>query len=193
MALAAKARREQMRAHYTARQIECLEVIERLRAEGHPVPRVLYGGAKGGGKSYLGCRRAVELAEEHPGIRGYLCRAEATTFKKTTMQTLLEQVGVLGRPGWELRTSDQYLLHGNGSRLDFGGLASNEDRDRLKSMELTFAFIDEASDVDPVSARTLEASCRRQPAFAEHSFVLYASNPEACWLQVDFIDDVKPG
>jgi hypothetical protein len=154
---------------------------------------VLYGGARGGGKSYFGCRRAVELAEERPGIRGYLCRAEAVTFKRTTLVTLLDKVDVLARPGWSIHASDQYLLHENGSRVDYGGLASNEDRDKLKSMELTFGFVDEASDVDPVSARMLEASCRRQPAFADLSFVLYASNPEPCWLQSDFIDDVKPG
>jgi phage terminase large subunit len=192
-ALAAKARLLALLPVYTARQRECLAAIERLRAQGHPVPKVLYGGARGGGKSYLGCRRAIELAEEHPGIRGYLCRAEAVTFKRTTLVTLLDKVEVLSRPGWSIRTSDQYLLHANGSRLDYGGLASNEDRDKLKSMELTFGFVDEASDVDPASARMLEGSCRRQPAFAELSFVLYASNPEPCWLQSDFIDDVKPG
>jgi hypothetical protein len=60
-------------------------------------------------------------------------------------------------------------------------------------MELTFGFVDEASDVDPISARTLEASCRRQPVFADLSLVLYASNPEPCWLQMDFTDEAKPG
>jgi hypothetical protein len=188
-----KARREALRPAYTARQRECLDALERLRSEGHPVPKVLYGGARGGGKSYLGCRYAVELAEKHPGIRGYLCRAEAATFKRTTLVTLLDNVGLLGRRGWSIHTSDQYLMHDNGSRLDFGGLAGNEDRDKLKSMELTFGFVDEASDVDPISARTLEASCRRQPVFADLSFVLYTSNPEPCWLQADFIDLPTPG
>jgi hypothetical protein len=191
--MAARARLAALAARYTPRQRECLAAIERLRAQGHPVPKVLYGGARGGGKSYLGCRRAVELAEEHPGIRGYLCRAEAVTFKRTTLITLTDQVDVLSRPGWTIHSSDQYLLHANGSRLDYGGLASNEDRDKLKSMELTFGFVDEASDVDPISARTLEASCHRQPKFAGLSFVLYASNPEPGWLQFDFIDEPKPG
>lgn len=191
--MAARARLAALAPIYTQRQRECLAAIERVRAEGHPVPKALYGGARGGGKSYLGCRRAVELAEEHPGIRGYLCRAEGVTFKRTTFVTLIDKVDVLSRPGWTLRSSDQYFVHSNGSRLDYGGLASNEDRDKLKSMELTFAFVDEASDVDPISARTLEASCHRQPEFADLSFVLYASNPEPCWLQFDFVDEAKPG
>ena len=192
-ALQARANLAALLPLYTDRQLECLRAIERLRAEGHPVPKVLYGGARGGGKSYLGCRRAVELAEAHPGIRGYLCRAEAFSFKHTTLLTLLDKIDVLSRPGWSHKASDQYLIHDNGSRLDYGGLASNEDRDKLKSMELTFGFVDEASGVDPISARTLEASCHRQPEFADLSFVLYASNPEPCWLQADFIDEVRPG
>jgi phage terminase large subunit len=191
--MSAKARLVALHPRYTARQRECLAAIDRLRVEGHRVPKVLYGGARGGGKSYLGCRRAIELAEQHPGIRGYLCRGEAATFKRTTMVTLMDGIGVLSRPGWGLRSSDQYLLHDNGSRLDFGGLASNEDRDKLKSMELTFAFVDEASDVDPKSVRMLEASCRRQKEFADLAFVLYASNPETCWLQFEFIDELKTG
>jgi hypothetical protein len=186
-------RRYSLMPRYTTRQRECLSSIERLRSEGHPVPKVLYGGARGGGKSYLGCRRAVELAEEHAGIRGYLCRAEAATFKRTTLVTLLDQVDLLSRPGWTHHASDQYFTHESGSRLDYGGLACNEDRDKIKSMELTFGFVDEASDVDPLSARTLEASCRRQSRFAGLSFVLYTSNPEPCWLQADFIDTPGQG
>ena len=192
-ALQARADRAALLPRYTERQLECLRAIERLRAEGHPVPKVLYGGARGGGKSYLGCRRAVELAEAHSGIRGYLCRLEAFSFKHTTLLTLLGTVDVLSRPGWRHKASDQYLIHDNGSRLDYGGLASNEDRDKLKSMELTFGFVDEASDVEQLSARMLEASCHRQPEFADLSFVLYASNPEPCWLQMDFIDEPKAG
>ena len=190
-------RRQRLQSSYSERQAECIETIERLRAEGHAVPKVLYGGAMYGGKSYLGCRRSVELAEEHPGIRGYMCRAEAVTFKHTTLMTLLsappEGIELLSRPGWTQRISEQCLVCSNGSRLDYGGLGSNEDRDKVKSMNITFAFVDEASDVDQISARLLEARCGRQPGFEPYAFALYASNPEPCWLQTDFIDAAKPG
>ena len=150
----------------------------------------------GGGKSFFGCRYSVQLAEDNPGVRGYLCRAEAVTFKRTTLITMLdteEGVGILSRPGWTHRITDQCFIHANGSRLDYGGISSTEDRDKVKSMNLTFAFVDEASEVDQVSARLIEARCNRQVAFSPHAVTLYASNPEPCWLQSDFIDDPKPG
>ena len=181
---------------WTERQRQALAAIDSLRSGGHSVPKVLYGGAMGGGKSYFGCRLAVDLAENHAGIRGYLCRAEAVTFKRTTLLTMLdpdEGVGLLDRPGWSHRISDQCLTHSNGSRLDYGGLATNDDREKIKSMNLTFTFVDEASEVDQVSARLLEARCSRQANFAELAFALYATNPEPCWLEADFIDDPKAG
>ena len=196
-ALAAKARFAALHLTYLPRQRQAIETIEQLRASGHVVPKVLYGGAMGGGKSHFGCQRAVELAEQHPGIRGYLCRAEATTFKRTTFMTMLapppDGLGILSRPGWTHKLSDQCFLHENGSRLDWGGLATNDDRDRIKSLTLTFAFVDEASDVEPRSARLLESRCNRQSEHAAHSCVIYTSNPEACWLQADFIDNPLPG
>jgi hypothetical protein len=183
--------------HYFARQREALEAIERLRSEGHAVPKLLYGGAKAGGKSYFGCRYAVQLAEEHPGIRGYLCRAEAVTFKRTTLMTMLspapDGVDVLSRPGWTHRLSDQCFTHENGSRLDYGGIAANEDREKVKSMNITFAFVDEASDTDQLSTRMLESQCNRQADFTSFACALYTSNPEPCWLQADFIDNPRPG
>jgi len=192
-----KLARRERRPVYLPRQTEAIAQLERLRGEGHSVPKVLYGGALGGGKSYFGCRRGIELSENHAGIRGYMCRAEAVTFKRTTMVTMLapppEGIGILDRPGWRHRISEQYFEHTNGSRLDYGGLASNEDRDKVKSMNLTFAFVDEASDVDQVSARMLESRCNRQAEFSSLACVMYASNPEPCWLQSDFIDEAKPG
>lgn len=144
----------------------------------------------GGGKSYLICRRAIELAETYPGVRGYLCRAEAVTFKRTTLMTMLdsdEGVGVLQRPGWKHHMSDQYFKHSGGSRIDYGGLASDEDRDKVKSMNLTYAEVDEASEVDQVSSRLIESRCGRQTKFMGIAHVIYASNPEPCWLETDFI------
>lgn len=189
-------RRTELLPRYTERQLEAISTIEAMRGEGHTVPKLLYGGAMGGGKSFFGCRRFVELAEDHPGFRAYLCRAESVSFKRTTLQTMLdpeEGVGILFRPGWQHRITEQCFIHENGSRLDYGGLATNEDREKIKSMNITAAFVDEASEVEQVSAKLLEARCSRQAAFVEIAFALYATNPEPCWLYTDFIENPKSG
>ena len=48
----------------------------------------LYGGAMGGGKSYALCAEGIALSYDYPANRGYLCRHELVSFKKTTLLTL---------------------------------------------------------------------------------------------------------
>ncbi len=177
---------------WTPRQQQALYVIAAKRSE-RPAPVILYGGAFGGGKSYFGCAYGVYLCESIPGNRGYMCRKESVVFKRTTLQTLLERVDILSRPGWQHHVSEQYFLHRNGSRIDYGGLGDHKDREKVKSLELGYLFIDEASEVDWLSAKMAIARVGRTPAAAGNYITILASNPEQCWLIPEFIETPKPG
>ena len=48
---------------------------------------VLYGGAAGGGKSYLGCAWIIWLCSEYDGIRCLIGRSKLTALKTTTLNT----------------------------------------------------------------------------------------------------------
>ncbi len=179
---------------------KCKTVVDGVPCDGSAevvgaIPKVLFGGSMGGGKSYWGCQRGIEASEKHPGSRGYMCRKEAVTFNKTTLITLMDPhpvgLDVLNRPGWTHAISKQYFLHENGSRIDYGGLSTGEDINKVKSMLLSWAFIDEASDVPSKSAHMLESRVGRIAQVAGTEWVGYASNPEPCWLEPDFVNAHK--
>lgn len=165
---------------WTPRQQECLDTIERLRQQ-VAVPEVLFGGAMGGGKSFLICAFLTQQAEQHPHSSFYLCRKELKALKMSTLEVLLREVSILSRPGWRHRKTDTRFEHANGSTIIYGALASDDDRDRIKSMNLTGAAIDESSEVEKESAQLLRSRCNRN--HAGKPFLLHATNPEPCWLE----------
>lgn len=171
---------QQYEFSWSDRQRECLATIERLRAD-VAVPEVLYGGAMGGGKTVLLCQYLVQEAERHPGASFYLCRKELKALKMSTLEVMIREVGITTRPGWRHRKSETKFEHSNGSTILYGALASDDDRDRIKSMNLTGAAIDESSEVEKESAQLLKSRCNRN--HNGRPFLLHATNPEPCWLE----------
>jgi hypothetical protein len=165
---------------WTPRQQACIDTMDELRKT-VAVPEVLYGGAMGGGKSYLICAFLTQQAEQHPGASFYLCRKELKALKMSTLEVLLREVSICSRPGWVHRKSDTKFVHSNGSTILYGALASDDDRDRIKSMNLTGACIDESSEVEKESALLLKSRCNRN--HNGKPFLLHATNPEPCWLE----------
>ncbi len=181
-------------------QKHCISEIERLR-EVSGTPEVLYGGAMGGGKSWFIAAYVTQQAEQNPGASYYVCRKELKAFRNTTLVSFIGErwtsdgksgpgVDITHRPGWKHRKSDCMFVHANGATILYGALASDDDRDRIKSMNLTGAAIDESSEVERTSAQLLKARCSRNNA--GKPFMLHASNPEPCWLE-DFTRSPKKG
>lgn len=165
---------------WSDRQQACLDTIARLRKQ-VAVPEILYGGAMGGGKTRLLCQFLTQEAERNPGASYYLCRKELKALKMSTLEVMLREVCITSRPGWRHRKSETKFEHSNGSTILYGALASDDDRDRIKSMNLTGAAIDESSEVEKESAQLLKSRCNRNHNGTP--FLLHASNPEPCWLE----------
>jgi len=179
------------------RQAECNAIIEQKREEIAKrtrgmggIPVVLFGGAVGGGKSFYVCAKTALTCERVPGFRVYMCRNEAKAFTRTTLDTMLRQIDILSRPGWKHLKHDMVFRHENGSRIEYGGLGSTEDAERVKSMELDAAVIEEASDTEETPARLLITRPGRNERSLKFGYVLITSNPEDCWLQ-RMVDDPK--
>lgn len=184
--------------NYFPKQLEAIQAIAGARLETGLPPRILYGGALGGGKSRFLCQYAVEQCEKIPGSRWYLCRKEAAAFMRTTYLTITglspDGVDILNRPGWNEALSRKYFYHTNGSRIDYGGLGGDKlDEDKVKSMNLSGCGIDEASEVDEPVAKMLLARVGRIPQAAGHEVCLLASNPDQCWLIPSYLHNPKPG
>ena len=155
----------------------------------------LYGGAVGGGKSWCISSEGTRLSMLYPGNRGFMCRQEAKAFKETTLVTLLALISKIERmSGTKImanhRKADQTIEFVNGSTILYGGIGGSENKDRVKSMELGWAAVDEASECAEDDINMLESRLRWQlpdgtyPIF--HCF--YASNPEPGWLKRRFVD-----
>lgn len=185
----------------TPRQAECDGLIEAKRAEIAErnnavggIPVVLFGGAVGGGKSFYACAKTIQTCEKVPGFRVYMCRNEAKAFTRTTLDTMLRPApagcDINARPGWKHYKHDQVFRHPNGSYIEYGGLGSSIDAERVKSMNIDAAVIEEASDTEEESARLLITRPGRTEKSLRYGFVLITSNPEDCWLQ-RIVDDPK--
>lgn len=159
---------------------------------------VMYGGAKGGGKSFLlclwtliWCKRLCDLFKlevtDHPIPLGFIGRKQATDFKKTTLETWKK---IIPRQFYEIKKQDNEIwLFGGKCKVFFGGLDSTETINKFNSAELAFFAIDQAEETNREEVSVLRGSLRlthkgKKPQYKE----LYTANPGDCWLKEDFID-----
>jgi phage terminase large subunit len=147
----------------------------------------LFGGAMGGGKTRWLCEEAKDLSMSYPGNRGVMCRWHLADFKNSTLKTLEECFPP------EIIVSHNLAEHTitliNGSEIIYLGLSEAENVSKLKSMELGWFIIDEASEVPQDTFLLFQSRLRRRlfdgkfPPF----FGLLASNPADCWLKDIFV------
>ena len=154
----------------------------------------LYGGSLGGGKSYALSAEALRFSLMYSGNKGFMCRSEAKAFKETTLDTLLNLIFMI-----EDRLKQKILVGHNRatetlffitkSKILYGGLGGRENHDRVKSMELGFYCVDEASECNEEDIDMLESRLRHRLPDGSYPefFGLYASNPEPGWLKRRFI------
>lgn len=115
----------------------------------------LYSGGYGSGKSACGSRESMRAAVAHPGSRNLVSRLERVTLRRTTQQTFFRELAKAGfdHHRWtKWRASDDELHWWNGSVTIFSGL---DDYEKLKSFELSTAWVDEGSEVPDEIYETL--------------------------------------
>lgn len=155
----------------------------------HAAPEMfkLYGGAMGGGKTYALCAEGIALSCDYPGNRGYICRHELKSFKRTTLLVLNDMLERSGLISNHHQTDNYYLLR-NGSTIYYGGLGDDVSAiEKLKSMELGWYAIDEASETSEKFFLMLASRLRLKLPDIRY-FGLLASNPDPGWLKYRFID-----
>jgi len=155
-----------------------------------PERYTFYGGAMRGGKTVWMCNEGIQLSIDYPGNRGFLCRWELGTFKKTTLLTLEEYLDpdLIKRHNLQ----DHEIELTNGSIIFYGGLKPSSDAvgaQRLKSFELGWFGIDEATEVPKKYFDMLKSRLTLKINGTEpHYRGLLASNPEEGWVCDTFID-----
>lgn len=128
---------------------------------------IVYGGAKGGGKSYLGCNLIFGDALMYPNTRYFIARKKLTDLRKHTIPSVHEVFN-----DWGLNFDDHVKFNGqdntfnfkNGSSvlfIDAKYIPSDPNYTRFGSMQMTRGWIEEAGEFEPECTRNLVISCGR--------------------------------
>jgi len=114
---------------------------------------IFFGGAAGGGKSYMGCVWLVIMCSKYPNTRWLLGRAKLKALKQSTLLTLfmvLKNMGMRVGREYVFNSMDSVIKFYNGSSIFLKDLflyPSDPEFDSLGSTEYTGAYIDEASEI----------------------------------------------
>ena len=103
---------------------------------------VLYGGAAGGGKSYVQLLDNLVYAAQYPGIKQLILRRTFPELERSLVRTALE---IYPREFYSYNSSKHTMHFGNGSLTDFGFCDNENDVHKYMSMEYDVIRFDEAT------------------------------------------------
>ena len=160
---------------------------------------VLYGGAAGGGKSWLGALWLLTNALKYQGSRWLMGRAVGKTLKETTLQSFFDVCAAHGLKGNEHYTYNQQtgqITIGASTILlkDLFAYPSDPNFDDLGSLEITGAFIDEANQISSKAKAIVGSRIRyKLDEFGLMPKMLLTCNPARNWVYSEFYGPAKTG
>jgi len=146
---------------------------------------ILYGGSVGSGKSYIGCMWVFLSCIQYPGVRYLIGRARLNNLKKTTLKTFIDICKSFKFSQYSINHASNIVYFDNGSEIILADLYSypnDENYDRLGSLEITGAFIDELSEISYKGFEVLTSRIRYK--LNEYNLtpkLFCASNPYQGW------------
>lgn len=163
------------------------------------VEEIVYGGAKGGGKSFLGASLIFADALTYPETHYFIARKELNDLRKFTQPTINEVFMKWGIAIEEYATfngQDNYYRLKNGSKVFL--IACDEKPgdplyERFGSMQMTRGWIEEAGEVAENAKANLWLSIGRwkNDVYKLKKKLLMTANPKKGWLKREFVDPFK--
>ena len=159
---------------------------------------VLFGGAAGGGKSWVGCSWLILLCMKYPNTRYLMGRSKLDALKKTTLNTFFEvcsTYGLVANKHYNFNGSSNIITFINGAEIILKDLflyPSDRNFDSLGSLEITGAFIDEANQITE-KAKNIVAS-RLRYKLDENNLIpklLLTCNPSKNWVYNQYYKPAK--
>ena len=158
------------------------------------IRELLYGGAKGGGKSFLGGFWLISSAFHYPGSSWFVARENLIDLRRHTIPTfyeVLKQAGVDSRH-IKYNGQDSLFTFRNKSRILFVSaqyLPGDPFYERFGSMENTGGWIEEGGEVDRMAYENLKLSIGRckNKEYDIPFKLLVTANPKKNWMRDRFI------
>lgn len=160
------------------------------------IEEILYGGAKGGGKSFLGASLIFGDALIYPGTHYFIARGELNDLRKFTIPTIHEVF-----QKWGIKVEDYATFNGqdntytlyNGSKvflISCKEIPSDPLYERFGSMQMTRGWIEEGGEVPEAAKANLWLSIGRwkNGDYNLKKKLLITANPKKGWMKRDFVD-----
>ena len=160
---------------------------------------VLYGGAAGGGKSWLGSVWLLYMAGHYQGSRWLMGRAVAKTLKETTLNSFFDVCASHG-----FKAGEHFTYNAQTGQIQVGqsqiilkdlfAYPSDPNFDDLGSLEITGAFIDEANQVTSKAKAIVGSRIRyKLDEFGLRPKMLLTCNPARNWVFSEFYAPWRKG
>jgi len=170
----------------TERQIEAHVAKERFLG---------FGGAMGGGKSRFLCEAALQFCIKFPNNFGLIARQSGPALRLSTMEVFFTEVLIPGSEEWKelgckFNKAEgvlEFLALSPPSKIWFTGL-DHDNLERIKSLNLGFFCIDEATEVAESIFMMLATRLRRAGIPKIYRKAMISANPEAGWVKRRFVD-----
>lgn len=162
---------------------------------------ILYGGAKYGGKSFLGASLIFIDALTYPETRYFIARQELVDLHSHTLpsiQEVFQKWGISYQDYCSYNGQSHIFTLNNGSQVHF--LACKETPsdpmyERFGSMQMTRGWIEEGGEVVEAAKANLALSIGRwkNDEYKLPAKLLTTANPKKGWMKREFIDPWKGG
>lgn len=172
-----------------SKQIQALKYLN-----DREVKELLYGGAKGGGKSYLGAFNQTLSALIYPQTQYFVAREELNDLRKWTMPTFMEVAKNIGleKSDYTFNGQDNFIKFYNDSKINFLAakrIPSDPFFERFGSMQNTGGWIEEGGEVDEMAYSNLKLSIGRckNKEYDIPFKLLITANPKKNWMYNNII------
>ena len=168
----------------TEKQLEALSLLT-----DNITDYVGYGGAAGGGKSYIGCMWLILLGSELAGAKFFIGRDNIKDTKASVLKTWSDiSKNKIGFSAYKF--NDYGIVFDNGTEIELLDLSFYPQKDplfeRFGSKEYTAGWIEEASQVQYLAFEVLKTRVGRWKNENVKSKILCTFNPKKNWVDTIF-------
>jgi hypothetical protein len=165
------------------------------------IKTVVYGGAAGGGKSWVGSEWLIYCSYVYPEMKAYIGREELKRLRETTLITFFKVLKhhSIPRSDFKYNGQDHFIINTRtGARIDLlelKYLPSDPMFERYGSSEYTMGWVEEGGEVHEGAFDTLRTRVGRHlnGQFGIPGKTLVTCNPKKNWIYKDFYQPMKAG